>query len=409
MEWDGREGARGVRLVANRGEEVVRKGPEKQLCPILHECGACRLLTSSYRYQLSQKSKRFKDLLDTSQIPNHGLKDMIPSPRWLNFRHVAHLEVNETKVRDKRFINIGYFNPHSKKVIDIRNCPVLIKPINDITASIKDLIKEFKIPTNRGTKERPALEKLIIKVTSNEHDCYISLVTSHENKGAFREFCIALSQKHSFIRGIQLSTPKLLSSSAHMMGDQEMKEKYHGISLAFSLAHMLPVNPPLYLNELQETVDQIRRIRPSVVYDIFAHSGVRSFLISPFAKQIIAIGHNQQNYEDSIKNLKNLAYTNIEIKFGKESQLLSELPSPDLIVAEPPKNGLGHEILSYIKDNKTKDIIYVSCLPETLVQDILELSSSHKIISITPYDTLPGTPHIKVIVHLQVISDKVAE
>ena len=72
---------------------------------------------------------------------------------------------------------------------------------------------------------------------------------------------------------------------------------------------------------------------------------------------------------------------------------------PDVIVVDPPRTGVDHQLLNAMISSKAKRIVYVSCNPQTLARDADQLmKADYKINYIQPYDMFPQTAHVESIV-----------
>ena len=72
----------------------------------------------------------------------------------------------------------------------------------------------------------------------------------------------------------------------------------------------------------------------------------------------------------------------------------------DIVIMDPPRKGSDEKFLSTLIDKKIKNIIYISCNPETLARDILYLSSHYKVNYVQPVDMFPMTAHCECVVAL---------
>ena len=69
----------------------------------------------------------------------------------------------------------------------------------------------------------------------------------------------------------------------------------------------------------------------------------------------------------------------------------------DIVIMDPPRKGSDENFLSALINNKVKQIIYVSCDPETLARDLLFLSSHYDVNYVQPVDMFPMTAHVETI------------
>jgi 23S rRNA (uracil1939-C5)-methyltransferase len=78
---------------------------------------------------------------------------------------------------------------------------------------------------------------------------------------------------------------------------------------------------------------------------------------------------------------------------------------PDVVIANPPRRGLGARVCSGLLDLAAPELRIMSCGPEGLARDLAQLSSCYQLVSLRAFDTLPQTPHVELVARLQRRSD----
>jgi len=97
---------------------------------------------------------------------------------------------------------------------------------------------------------------------------------------------------------------------------------------------------------------------------------------------------NTEFYASDTRNLLNQEFVS---KHGK----------PDLIITDPPRAGMHPDVVQTLLEIASPRIIYVSCNPVTLAQDLSLLTEKYEICSVQPFDLFPQTAHIETIVELK--------
>ena len=93
-------------------------------------------------------------------------------------------------------------------------------------------------------------------------------------------------------------------------------------------------------------------------------------------------------------------------KAEKLTEVIRSLPkfrTPDAIIVDPPRKGLGEKTIAAILDLAPKKLIYISCNPATQARDIAMLNKekpTYKIDRITPFDMFPRTGHVETVCFL---------
>jgi tRNA/tmRNA/rRNA uracil-C5-methylase (TrmA/RlmC/RlmD family) len=112
---------------------------------------------------------------------------------------------------------------------------------------------------------------------------------------------------------------------------------------------------------------------------------------------LISIESSSSACEDFMINLNE--FDNVELYEDAAENVLPTLHiSPDVILMDPPRAGLGTVALDAIVQMKPGSIIYVSCDPSTLARDAARLlKGGYQLRSVTPFDLFPQTFHIESI------------
>jgi 23S rRNA (uracil1939-C5)-methyltransferase len=131
--------------------------------------------------------------------------------------------------------------------------------------------------------------------------------------------------------------------------------------------------------------------------DAYCGVGLFSAFLAPKVAQLIGIEAHPQSCEDFAVNLDE--FENVELYEASVADVLSslELP-PDILVADPPRSGLGRATLEGIQHLRPRSIVYVSCDPATLGRDARFLvEMGYRLRQVTPFDLFPQTYHIESI------------
>jgi tRNA/tmRNA/rRNA uracil-C5-methylase (TrmA/RlmC/RlmD family) len=78
---------------------------------------------------------------------------------------------------------------------------------------------------------------------------------------------------------------------------------------------------------------------------------------------------------------------------------LSKDIKPDLVLIDPPRDGLSNAVRSKLMKLSPRQLVYISCNPSTLARDIKSIltSGSYHLEEVKPLDMLPHTFHIECV------------
>jgi 23S rRNA (uracil1939-C5)-methyltransferase len=146
----------------------------------------------------------------------------------------------------------------------------------------------------------------------------------------------------------------------------------------------------------------------SVVYDLYCGTGTLGICAAKKAKQVLGIEISPESSLDARTNasMNNLKHVNIVT--GPVHEVIAAmkkegaLPPADVVMVDPPRSGLDSQTIQHLVDLKPTKLLYISCNPNTQVENIKELQEKgYRIAAIQPVDQFPHTVHIENIVVLE--------
>ncbi|MGE0556261.1 MAG: class I SAM-dependent RNA methyltransferase [Gemmatimonadales bacterium] len=87
----------------------------------------------------------------------------------------------------------------------------------------------------------------------------------------------------------------------------------------------------------------------------------------------------------------------IDRRVGEVEAVLDSLPTPDLVVTNPPRAGMARPVVERLRDSAAERVVYVSCDPATLARDLALLTrgGSFRLIRVASFDLFPQTAHVE--------------
>ena len=162
-------------------------------------------------------------------------------------------------------------------------------------------------------------------------------------------------------------------------------------------------------DSLRPTADRVRealfsilgsRIQDARVLDLYAGTGLFSLPLARSFDQVIAVEASPASFADLRAN----ASEKIKAVRSTTEDYLRQIGgkhAPDLVVVDPPRAGLGDQVIPILGRSKAAELCYVSCDPATLARDLRALGEvGYRIDSIHLVDLFPQTFHLETVVHL---------
>ncbi len=153
--------------------------------------------------------------------------------------------------------------------------------------------------------------------------------------------------------------------------------------------------------EPEQTGNSAPQAGYGIIYDLYSGTGTISQLMSPVASRVIGIEIVEEAVEaakenaglNGISNVTFIAGDVMKILCGEEGE---KLPRPDFIILDPPREGIHPKALRKILDNGFQNIIYVSCKPTSLAEELLQFKAAgYDLKKAACIDMFPGTVHVE--------------
>ncbi len=325
--------------------QVVESAPFRvaPICPYFGRCGGCQYQHASYEQQLEQKAAILRDVLRrVGKLEYSGEIETIAGEPW-RYRNRVQLHIDNGAV--------GYFEPGSHDLCAIDHCPIASPKLNEaidrlslglrnarpFQADLELFTNETEVQVNVSGRVAPSVRAIFHSIGVREALRY----------GPFRV------SRNSFFQVNRFLVDRLASCVCGGLAGSTAIDLFAGVGL--------------FARSLAETFSDV----------IAVESGFSAFqdLVVNTPAQAV-----QQSVEDYLSRLTE---------------------APDLIVADPPRAGLGKHLVSELLRIQAPRVVLVSCDPATLARDLQALLASYRIERISLVDLFPQTAHLETVVRLE--------
>ena len=148
--------------------------------------------------------------------------------------------------------------------------------------------------------------------------------------------------------------------------------------------------------------DQSNIKNDGVVFDLYSGTGTIAQLLAPVATKVIGVEIVEEAVEAAKENAKLNHLDNCEFIAGDVLKVLDDIEDkPDLIILDPPRDGINPKALKKIIDYGVNYMIYVSCKPTSLARDLEIFQENGYMMSrAVAVDQFPWTSHVETVVLL---------
>ena len=333
-------------------------------CPYFSKCGGCVLQNMNYKDTLEYKKEKVTNIFKKNKLEINPI--VIENANYYNYRNKISL-----KVIDKK---IGYYEPKSHSIVEIDSCLVASNSINKTI----QLIKKMGIING------------LVTIRCNKNDEILIIIKSKDKLNI---------DVDSIKENIKLVG--IVINNKLFYGEDFLYENINGIFYKISYDSFFQVNPYIASKIFDIIKENINS--NETVLDIYSGVGTLSLTASKVAKKVIGIEIVENAVLNAIHNAKINKINNVDFLLNDATKAITKLNLFfDKVIVDPPRAGLTKTVIDTIKKIKPKEIIYVSCDPQTLVRDIKLLSDLYIINKFYIADMFSFSYHVESVCILKI-------
>jgi 23S rRNA (uracil1939-C5)-methyltransferase len=392
----------------------------KAKCKFFGTCGGCKQQDLNYQVQTKYKQQQVEEIFKKmGGFSDFIIEDILPSERIFFYRNKM-----EFSFGDKRWLTaeeissgdeierdfaLGLHIPGMfDKILDINECFLQSEVSNKIINISRDFFKNKNVPVYSTKTHTGYLRNLVIRESRHTNDLMVNIVTASEDDELMKEYSdILLNQAPkttTIINNINLKKASVA------VGDYE--KVFYGSGFIYDsigrYKFRISANPFFQTNTLQaerlyQTVlDFAEPSGNEVVYDLYSGAGTISIFVSDKVKEVygfetVESAVNDAEENKKLNNINNVNFITADL-YNSFLPLVEEnkIPKPNLIILDPPRNGMHINTVNDVISLNPEKLVYVSCNPATQARDVkLFTEAGYKLIKIKPVDMFPHTYHIE--------------
>jgi tRNA (uracil-5-)-methyltransferase len=394
--------------IVNVIEEVNYK--IQTTCPHFEECGGCTHQFISYDKQLELKKEQVLELLSEAGITGFEFLGVEKSPEEFGYRNKMEFTFGDYEKGGELSLGM-HIKGRGFGIVTVSQCQIVDEDYRKILNTVLTYLKEQKLPHYRVMKHEGYLRNLVIRKAKNTGEIMINLVTTSQLSFDYSELTKILTELpydgkltsllHTF--NDSLSDVVQADKMEVLFGRDFIIEKLLGLSFKITPFSFFQTNSR-GAEKLYSIVREFMGDSESkTVFDLYCGTGTIGQIVAPKAKKVIGVEIIEEAVEAANENAKLNGLDNCIFIAGDVAKVIKDVKeSPDIIILDPPRAGVHPVALKYVVDFNPKDIIYVSCNPKSLANDLKYLKEQgYAAQKVKIMDLFPHTPHVETIVRLE--------
>lgn len=414
--------------------EVTEKSPLEtgRTCSLFGLCGGCTYLSLPYEEQLKVKEEQVKRLLDSvlnKQEEAWAFEGIKGSPKAYEYRNKMEFSFGD-EYKDGPLALGMHKRGSFYDIVTVADCEIVDADYRLILQTVRDYFARVKVSFFHRMSHEGYLRHLLVRKASRTGEILVALVTTSQDpwqgemavEGSldadalitgFRDLLLSLeldgklSGKFAGILHITNDSIADVVQSDHtelLYGQEYFYEELLGLKFKISTFSFFQTNS--YSAEVlyQTARDYVGDLGGSdkTVFDLYSGTGTIAQLMAPAAGKVIGVEIVEEAVEAAKKNAAANGLDNCEFIAGDVLKVLDEVEEkPDMIILDPPRDGIHPKALPKIIAYGVEHIVYISCKPTSLVRDLeVFLENGYRVDKAVAVDQFPWTANVETVILL---------
>ena len=365
--------------------------------------------TMSYEEQMKMKGDQVKEILDAAILEDYEFEGVKASPKEFAYRNKMEFSFGD-EYKDGP-LSLGLHKKGSTyDVLTAADCKLVHEDMTKILLCVLEYFKEKNVAYYKKMQHVGYLRHLLLRRGDQTGEILVNLVTTTQEEHDLSLLVDALLalQLEGKIVGIlhvlndSLSDVVQSDETRILYGQDFFYEKL--LDMDFKITPFSFFQPNTKGAEiLYKTVrDYIGDIHNMTVFDLFSGTGTIAQVLAPVAKQVIGVEIVEEAVEAAKENAEHNGLSNCRFIAGDVFKVLDEIEEkPDVIVLDPPRDGIHPKALPKILDYGVDKIVYISCKVTSLARDLEMIQArGYQVEKCTAVDQFCQTVHVETVVML---------
>ncbi len=392
-------------------------------CEHFNVCGGCKWQDMGYEHQLFYKQKEVTNNL--KRIGHIELPEITPilgcakqyfyrnkmefsfsDSRWLTQEEVD----SNADLGDRNAL--GFHIPGMwDKILDIKKCHLQADPSNDI----RNTIKQFALDNNFeffNTRHQTGLLRTVMIRNTSIGEVMVVIQFFKEDKAKRILLLDFLTERFPQITSLQYIINGKANDTIYdqevicYKGKDHIFEEMEGLKFKINAKSFYQTNSDQAFELYKITREFAGLTGSELVYDLYTGTGTIAQFVAKQAKKVIGVESVPDAIAAAKENAQLNGINNVEFFVGDMKLVFNDAfiaahGHPDVIITDPPRDGMHKDVVQQILNIAPKKVVYVSCNSATQARDLEILDAMYKVTKSQAVDMFPQTFHVENVVLLE--------
>lgn len=393
------------------------------VCQHFGDCGGCKWQNMTYEKQLFYKNQEvYNNLKRIGKVDLPEFEPILGSEKQFFYRNKMEFSFSDSRwITEKEIAEIENINRENAlgfhipkmwdKILDIEKCHLQQDPSNDIRNEIKRFATENGLTFFNARNQNGLLRTLMIRTTSIGE--IMVLIQFFEDDQEKRELLLDfVAERFPEITSLQYVVNSKGNDTIYdqdvilYKGRDYILEEMEGLSFSINAKSFYQTNSEQAYELYKITRDFAGLKGDELVYDLYTGTGTIAQFVAKKAKKVVGVEAVAEAIEDAKVNARRNNITNCEFFVGDmknvfNDEFISTHGHPDVIITDPPRDGMHKDVVDQILKIAPQKVVYVSCNSATQARDLALMDEQYKVTRVRPVDMFPQTHHVENVVLLE--------
>ena len=378
-------------------------------CPHFGQCGGCTYQNLPYEEQLQLKETQIRNMMDEAVDGEYIWEGIHPSPRQEAYRNKMEFSFGD-EYKDGPLALGMHKRGSFHDIVNVPECRIVDEDFRKILIRTLDYAKSTGLPYYHRMRHTGFFRHLLVRKAVKTGEILIDLVTTTEEGD--REF-----DGHGFAEALlELELEGTIAGILHtrndsvadvvkdegtdiLYGQNYFYEELLGLRFKITPFSFFQTNS-LGAEVLYETArSYIGDTKDKVIFDLYSGTGTIAQILAPVAAKVVGVEIVEEAVEAAKENVALNGLNNCAFWAGDVLKVIDELGEvPDLIVLDPPRDGVNPKALEKIIRFGVQKMVYIACKPTSLARDLELLQGrGYQVERMACVDLFPGTYHTECV------------
>ncbi len=388
--------------------EVIEKSPLEieSKCPHFGMCGGCTYQNLPYDEQIKMKERQIKEMMDEAVEGSYIWEGVMPSPVQTEYRNKMEFSFGD-EYKDGPLALGMHKRGSFHDIVNVPECQIVDEDYRKILKAVLTFAQDTGLPYYHRMRHTGFYRHLLVRKAVKTGEILIDIVTSTESeldKNGFVDALLRLNLDGKIAGILHTKNDSLADvvkdeGTEILYGQDYFYEELLGLKFKITPFSFFQTNS-LGAEVLYEKArEYIGETKDKVIFDLYSGTGTIAQILAPVAKKVVGVEIVEEAVEAAKINAALNGLDNCKFWAGDVLKVIDELQEvPDLIMLDPPRDGVHPKALEKIIDFGVERLVYIACKPTSLARDLEMLQGrGYKVEKIACVDLFPSTYHVETV------------